>query len=63
MSIIATFIFVLFAAERLLRLVLLSNPYKFRNTVYHNLERDLGRKSATELGFDYAVLTWNSETA
>ena len=63
MSIIATFIFILFAAEKLLRLVMLSNPYKFRNTVYHNLERDMGRKTAMELSFDYAVLTYNSETA
>ena len=63
MSILATIIFLLFAAGRLVRLVTLSNPYKFKNTVYHNLERDLGRRAARELAFDYAVVIYNSETA
>ena len=62
-SIIVTIIFILFATEKLLKLVLYTNPYKFRNTVYHNLEKDMGRKTAKELSFDYAVVAYNSETA
>ena len=62
MSIIATVIIILFAAEKMVKLVTFSNPYKFRNTVYHNLESDLGRKTAKEISFDYAVITYSLET-
>ncbi len=41
-SIIATFICLLFAAEKMVKLATLSTPNKFRNTVYHNLDRDMG---------------------
>ena len=62
-AIFATIFFLLFAVERLIRLILVVNPTQSQHSVYHNLELDVGSNSAESLGLDFAVVAYDKETS
>ena len=61
-AIFATIFFLLFAVERLIRLLLVLNPIQSQHSVYHNLRLDVGSNSAESLGLDFAVVAYDKET-
>ena len=61
-AIFATIFFLLFAVERLIRLILVVNPTQSQHNIYHNLGLDVGSNSAESLGLDFAVVAYDKET-
>ena len=52
----------MFFVGKTIDLATFSDSTQYTGSIYHDLESGLGRRSAKQLNFDYAIGAWNSSS-